>query len=202
MGPPSTPTTTPRSAYPSGQRSSSATCYSTAVRPFCSRFSRGCLEVLETVVRPLGARATIAGHGPVSGPELVDDVLVCLHFVQDLERRAREARLSPLEAARDIDLVSTPNSTTSSASSAICTARTRSSAGPERGAPLDAVEILTEMVAATAAGASHGCTSCPHRGGCDQPKRQPGTCGLVARRRVKTSQTASRLPGGTGRVIG
>jgi cyclase len=64
----------------------------------------GAIEVLEQVVRPLGAQTIIAGHGPVCGPEVIDDVLGYLRFVQDVARRGKEAGLSPLEAARETDL--------------------------------------------------------------------------------------------------
>ena len=49
----------------------------------------GAVEVLETVVRPLGAQTVVAGHGPVGGPELVDACLAYLRFVQDVARRGR-----------------------------------------------------------------------------------------------------------------
>jgi cyclase len=64
----------------------------------------GAIEVLEQVVRPLGAQTIIAGHGPVCGPEVIDDVLGYLRFVQDAARRGKDAGLSPLEAARETDL--------------------------------------------------------------------------------------------------
>jgi len=64
----------------------------------------GWIEVLETVLRPLGARTLVPGHGPVCGPEVIDDVLAYLRFVQDLAREARAAGLTPLQAAREADL--------------------------------------------------------------------------------------------------
>jgi hypothetical protein len=47
------------------------------------------------------------GYGhlhPVCGPEVIDDVLAYLIFVQDTARRAKTAGLSPLEGARTADL--------------------------------------------------------------------------------------------------
>ncbi len=64
----------------------------------------GWIEVLETVLRPLGARTLVPGHGPVCGPEVIDDVLDYLRFVQQVARDAKAAGLSPLEAARATDL--------------------------------------------------------------------------------------------------
>ncbi|MGH9087187.1 MAG: MBL fold metallo-hydrolase [Acidimicrobiales bacterium] len=64
----------------------------------------GSIEVLETVVRPLGAATIVPGHGPVSGPELIDDVLAYLHFVQATAEAGLAAGLSPLDAARETDL--------------------------------------------------------------------------------------------------
>jgi cyclase len=64
----------------------------------------GWIEVLETVLRPLGAQTFVPGHGPVCGPEVIDDVLAYLRFIQDIARQAKAAGLSPLEAARAADL--------------------------------------------------------------------------------------------------
>jgi cyclase len=64
----------------------------------------GWIEVLETVLRPLGARTLVPGHGPVCGPEVIDDMLAYLRFVQQTARQAKAAGLSPLEAARATDL--------------------------------------------------------------------------------------------------
>jgi cyclase len=64
----------------------------------------GAVEVLERVVAPLGARTIVPGHGPVCGPEVIAEVLAYLRFVLDVAGRAREAGLSPLDAARQTDL--------------------------------------------------------------------------------------------------
>ena len=65
----------------------------------------GAVEVLETVVAPLGARTIVPGHGPVFGDRgPVDDTLDYLRFVLDIAVRSRDAGLSPLQAARDADL--------------------------------------------------------------------------------------------------
>ncbi len=65
----------------------------------------GAIEVLEQVVRPLGAATIVPGHGPVfSGAEPIDATLDYLRFVLDVAGRARAAGASPLEAARDTGL--------------------------------------------------------------------------------------------------
>jgi cyclase len=64
----------------------------------------GAVQVLEEVVKPLGATTVVPGHGPVGGPGLVDDVLGYLRFVQRAARDGRDAGLTPLETARELDL--------------------------------------------------------------------------------------------------
>lgn len=65
----------------------------------------GAIDVLEQVVRPLGAQTTVPGHGPVfHDDEPLDATLDYLRFVQDLAASGLEAGISPLDAARDTDL--------------------------------------------------------------------------------------------------
>jgi cyclase len=64
----------------------------------------GAIKVLEEVLKPLGAQTIVPGHGAVTGPELIDDVVGYLRFVQASARNGRAAGLSPLEAARELDL--------------------------------------------------------------------------------------------------
>jgi cyclase len=65
----------------------------------------GCVDVLEKVVRPLGARTVVPGHGPVfTGDDPITATLDYLRFVRDLAARGREAGVSPLQAARDTSL--------------------------------------------------------------------------------------------------
>jgi cyclase len=65
----------------------------------------GAIEVLENVVRPLGARTIVPGHGPVfEEPGPIDATLDYLRFVQQVAARGREAALSPLQAAQEADL--------------------------------------------------------------------------------------------------
>lgn len=65
----------------------------------------GTIEVLELVVRPLGAQTIVPGHGPVFADEgPIDATLDYLRFVQETAARGREAALSPLQAALETDL--------------------------------------------------------------------------------------------------
>jgi cyclase len=65
----------------------------------------GAIDVLEHVLRPLGAQTIVPGHGPVfRDPGPIDDTLDYLRFVLGVAARAQAAGLSPLDAARDTDL--------------------------------------------------------------------------------------------------
>jgi cyclase len=61
----------------------------------------GAITVLEERITPLGARTIIPGHGPVCGPEVIDDVLGYLRYVQSVAAQAHAAGLRPLAAARE-----------------------------------------------------------------------------------------------------
>ena len=63
----------------------------------------GSLAALDKV-RAFGARTLVPGHGPVSGPEVIEPVAEYLRFVQHTARQAKAAGLGPLEAARQTDL--------------------------------------------------------------------------------------------------
>jgi cyclase len=64
----------------------------------------GAIDVLETVVRPFAARTIVPGHGPVGGPELIENAVAYLRFVMDTARQGIAAGLDPLETARQADL--------------------------------------------------------------------------------------------------
>jgi cyclase len=64
----------------------------------------GAIDVLETFVKPLGARTIVPGHGPVAGPEVIDAVLGYLYFVRETAAGGLAAGTSPLETARSVDL--------------------------------------------------------------------------------------------------
>ncbi|MGW6032482.1 MBL fold metallo-hydrolase [Gordonia terrae] len=64
----------------------------------------GSIAVLEEFVAPLGAQTIIPGHGPVCGPEVIEDMLAYLRFLRDLANHGQSEGLSPLELARQADL--------------------------------------------------------------------------------------------------
>jgi cyclase len=107
----------------------------------------GAIEVLERVVKPLAAPVIVAGHGPVGGPELIDDVLGYLRFVQDVARRGRQAGLSPLQAARETDLGGYADLLDAERIVGNLHRAYAELDGDERGAPVDIVAALIDMVA-------------------------------------------------------
>jgi cyclase len=107
----------------------------------------GWIEVLEGVLRPLGARTLVPGHGPVCGPEAIDDVLAYLRFVQATAHKARAAGLTPLEAARETDLGQFKDLLDSERLVGNLHRAYLELDGAERGAPLDLGTALGDMVA-------------------------------------------------------
>ena len=108
----------------------------------------GCVEALENVVLPLGARTVVPGHGPVfAGAAPIEATLDYLRFVLDLAGRGRAAGLSPLDAARSADLgrfAGWPDA------ERIVGNLHRAYAeldGTPRGGPVDVLGALTDMVA-------------------------------------------------------
>jgi cyclase len=63
----------------------------------------GWLEALETL-RALEPETIVPGHGPLCGPEVIDEVADYLRFVQETARNGLKAGLTPLQAARQTDL--------------------------------------------------------------------------------------------------
>ena len=108
----------------------------------------GCVDVLENVVRPLGARTVVPGHGPVfAGDAPVASTLDYLRFVRDLAARGREAGISPLQAARDTDLgrfAAWPDAERIVGNLHRAYAELN---GTPRGGPIDVAAALADMVA-------------------------------------------------------
>ena len=107
----------------------------------------GAIEVLEQVVKPLNAAVIVAGHGPVCGPELIEDMLGYLRFVQDVARRAKLAGLTPLQAARETDLGGYADLLDAERIVGNLHRAYRELDGAEPGADIDIVAALTDMVA-------------------------------------------------------
>jgi cyclase len=109
----------------------------------------GAIDVLEQFLRPLQAATIVPGHGPVAGPELIDEVLGYLYFVRDTAEQARAAGLSPLEAARDLSLGhyaewSDPERIVGNLHRAYADL---SGPAEQRGGPVNVLGALTDMVA-------------------------------------------------------
>jgi cyclase len=107
----------------------------------------GWIEVLETVLRPLGARTLVPGHGPVCGPEVIDDVLAYLRFVQRTAREAKAEGLSPLRAARAVDLGEFKDLLDAERIVGNLHRAYLELDGGQRGAPIDLAGALGDMVA-------------------------------------------------------
>jgi cyclase len=108
----------------------------------------GAVEVLETVVAPLGAQTIVPGHGPVFGDRgPIDATLDYLSFVLDVAARSLDAGVSPLEAARSTDLgrfAAWPDAERIVGN--LHRARAELDGTP-RGGPIDIVAALADMVA-------------------------------------------------------
>jgi cyclase len=111
----------------------------------------GAIEVLEQVIRPLAQSSTepviVAGHGPLCGPELIHDMVSYLRFVQDVARRGQQAGLTPLEAARETDLGGYADLLDAERIVGNLHRAYAELDGAERGAPVDIIAALTDMVA-------------------------------------------------------
>jgi cyclase len=107
----------------------------------------GWIEVLEAVLRPLGAQTLVPGHGPVCGPDVIDDMLAYLRFIQSTARQAKAAGLSPLEAARDTGLGEFKDLLDSERIVGNLHRAYLELDGAERGAPVDLAGALGDMVA-------------------------------------------------------
>jgi cyclase len=107
----------------------------------------GWIEVLQTVLRPLGARTLVPGHGPVCGPAVIDDVLAYLRFVQRTAQEAKAAGLTPLQAARQVDLGEFKDLLDAERIVGNLHRAYLELDGAERGAPIDLIQALGDMVA-------------------------------------------------------
>jgi cyclase len=107
----------------------------------------GAVQVLEDVIRPLGARTIVPGHGPVfSGTGPVDATLEYLRFVLGLAEGARAAGLTALEAARQADLGRFAGWPDAERIVGNLHRAMAELAGTPRGGPIDTIAALADMV--------------------------------------------------------
>jgi cyclase len=109
----------------------------------------GAIDVLERFVRPLGARTIVPGHGAVTGPAVIGEVLDYLRFVESLAREGLAAGVTPLELARATDLgqfaeLTDPERIVGNLHRAYADL---TGSSEERGRPIDVMAALQEMVA-------------------------------------------------------
>ncbi len=105
----------------------------------------GAIEVLEQVLRPLGAAVIVPGHGPVcTGQGPIDATVGYLRFVLDVAARACDAGVTPLQAARDTDLGRYAG--WADAERIVGNLHRAELAGAPRGAPIDIAAALADMV--------------------------------------------------------
>jgi cyclase len=106
----------------------------------------GAIEVLGDL-KQLPATTIVPGHGGVSGPELIDEVLGYLRFVRTAAVAGRDAGLSPLDAARELDLGSYADLLDAERIVGNLYRAYAELDGAARGAPIDVLAALTDMVA-------------------------------------------------------
>jgi cyclase len=105
----------------------------------------GALEAVRALGE-FGAATIVPGHGGLGGPELIDDVLAYLTFLDDLARRGHAAGLTPLQTAREADLGRFAGLTDAERLVGNLHRAFAELNGAERGAPIDVVAALLDMV--------------------------------------------------------
>ncbi|MFG2136876.1 MBL fold metallo-hydrolase [Streptomyces sp. NPDC048650] len=106
----------------------------------------GSLRSLD-LLRSLDAETVVPGHGPVTGPEVYDDVERYLRYVDRLAREGRAAGRTPLEVAREADLGPFAELAESERLVANLHRAYAELAGGEPGAPLDVAAGFGDMTA-------------------------------------------------------
>ncbi|HMC72141.1 MAG TPA: MBL fold metallo-hydrolase [Mycobacteriales bacterium] len=106
----------------------------------------GALDALETL-RSFNAATIVPGHGPVCGPEVIDDVRGYLELVRDVAVRAHQSGLSPLEAAQATDLGAYADLHDRERIAGNLHRAMAELAGAARGAPVDVLAAFADMIA-------------------------------------------------------
>jgi cyclase len=115
--------------------------------PFCLMGSiSGSLRAIERL-RGLGARVLVPGHGPVGGPELLDEAEEYLRWIQRLAAQGVAAGLAPLELARETDLGRFGGLREAERLVGNLARAYAEAAGAAPGAPLDVPKVFGDMVA-------------------------------------------------------
>lgn len=112
---------------------------------------RGSLAAVEALSQ-LGARTVVCGHGPVTGPEVFEQTIAYLRWIERLAAEGAICGRTPLELARDADLgefgeLLDPERIVGNLHRAYAELDGAELDGAERGRPLDVVTIFGEMVA-------------------------------------------------------
>ncbi|WP_436318613.1 MBL fold metallo-hydrolase [Streptomyces nodosus] len=105
----------------------------------------GSLAAIEQL-RALGPRVVVGGHGPVSGPEVLDETAGYLRWVQRLADGGRAAGLSPLETAREAGFAEYGDWLDRERLLGNLHRAYAEAAGGPLGEPLDPVAVFREMV--------------------------------------------------------
>ncbi|GAC1586198.1 MAG: MBL fold metallo-hydrolase [Acidimicrobiales bacterium] len=106
----------------------------------------GAVDVIENVLRPLGAETIVPGHGDVCGPAVLDEVLGYLRFIQATARAGRDAGLTPLATALETDLGRFADLSDSERIVGNLHRAFAELDGAERGAKIDVASALVDMV--------------------------------------------------------
>ena len=103
--------------------------------------------VAVAALRELDAETIVPGHGPVCGPEVIDQVLAYLDFVMDLARAGTAAGVPPLEAARSARLDDFAGLTDPERLAGNLHRAYADLSGAAPGAPIDVGAALADMIA-------------------------------------------------------
>lgn len=106
--------------------------------------AEGAVDAVRSL-KSFGALTIVPGHGPVCGPELIDEVLAYYEFVLEVAREANAAGLKPLEAAREADTTPFNHLTDGERLVGNLHRAYAELDGAERGAPIDFAAALHDM---------------------------------------------------------